>query len=451
MIRLLAMLSLLLVLAACTKEASTVSDAVSPSGIRFSHVQMAGDNVAINVAWPTDWAFRDSVNKAVPGIGTELTLAGGAKNYPAGQAGELFADMKVEASLVASADYVFGSLVFNKDKAKDVLLIANAHLSAPNFDQSWMERIAGGWDKNITENAARPQTKLFEATRWAILGASPLRESLALDTPGIFTNVKQEDIRKWHGEVFNRSKAVVATAGAMTAQEAGEMVDELFNGLPTSTAQLKTEAKANFAPRRILLHLPETTTSQLMFIQSIPPTREGKEAEDFVIMSTLGGGTKSVLFKAVREGLRASYDFGAGLDGFSRNMRLFYMTGEVETSKLSQTETVVAQTFETFAKEASENLSDVKAQLIDAAEKSKFDPKSMSFTAVLAQLDGQPSTDTLKLKAVLEAVTRDTVKARLAANYPKPAGFIIVAISPDRSALSGACVISAPEEAANCK
>jgi hypothetical protein len=56
----------------------------------------------------------------------------------------------------------------------------------------------------------------------------------------------------------------------------------------------------------------------------------------------------------------------------------------------------------------------------------------------------------LNLKKELEAVTSDAVKARLNESYPKPDDFLMVAISPDATALPGACVIESPQDAVKC-
>ncbi|GGY08122.1 hypothetical protein GCM10007160_39350 [Litchfieldella qijiaojingensis] len=70
MIRLIPLAAVIVSLAACSSEESNegtpaASSEVSPGGIHYTLIHVPeGDDVAMHVAWPTDWAYREDTNKA---------------------------------------------------------------------------------------------------------------------------------------------------------------------------------------------------------------------------------------------------------------------------------------------------------------------------------------------------------------------------------------------------
>jgi zinc protease len=425
----------------------------TPSGISYTLVLMPGkDDVGVQIAWPTNWIHRADVNQAVPYVGAQLILAGGAEGYAAGVAVETFADLKSEAYLNASPDYVYGELYFKKEHLDETIAIANAHLKAPLFDKNWLGRVADGLNASIKEAAAAANFPSFQTARWSLLGDQPLRQSLALDKPGIVSAVTVDDLKNWKQETIGRTNASIAIAGDLTVEAAGAAIDMLMQGLPEIAAGRALKPSLNYAHRTILLHRPDLKTSSLTFIAPLPPTKEGKEMEDIIIVQALGGDDQSALFKAVRTELRAAYGFGAGVDAYSRENRILAMNGEVETAKLSSVRDAVLAAYKKFKSDGPEgDIEPRKTPIRASIDEGKDNVSRMSFGALMASLDGQEPEMTLKVGELLAAVSIESVKARLTAAYPEAEQFVLIAVSPDQNSLSGACVIKSPEEAVKCK
>jgi zinc protease len=440
------------VISACNAKEPIASEETSPSGLHFNLIQMVGgEDIAIQIAWPTDWAYRENTSKAVPFVGADLLVAGGASGYPAGQAGEKFADLKAEARLYASPDFVFGSLKLNKTSQAEVLKITKAHLVSPAFDQAWLTRLSDGLQKEVSENATKPQGQLFNTLRWAVFGKQALRNAISLDDPDTFVSIKLEELQKWHSEVFTNAPKAIVVAGALTPQEAGAMIDLLLKDLPNPKAAFNKTAAPNYKARRILLHTPASTTSQLVFIKPTPPTSKGNEWKDLLITSSLGGDDRSALFKAIRTELRASYSFNAGSDNYTQDLRVLYIAGEVETTKLAQTEKAVLSAYGEFLKTGpAGDLATLKTSFYDNIEKMKQSPDALAVSAAQAVLEGKSAQYVLNLSAELKAITADDVQAYLKTNYGNADDFVVIAVSPDANALPGACVIKTPQEAVNC-
>ena len=444
----------LILLSGCQQEEKAgATTETSPGGIEYTRLYIPeAEDVAIQIAWPTNWPLRDDVNQAVPYIGTDLILAGGAEGFPPGEVVETFADLNAEGTMWVTADHLHGQLIAPKENLDKAIEIAAAHLAKPTMDQGWFERIQQGFAANMAETTSQPANRGYDALRWAILGDTPLRKALSVDPPEMITRATRAEVLDWHQQTVLRTGAKVVIAGEISQEDAGKAVDALFSGLPVGNAVAATDPTADFSPRRILLHIPTAQTSTLVFMGPLPPTREGSEFEDVLLATALGGDDKSVLFDAVRTGLRAGYGFGAGLDAYSRDLRVVVLSGEVETAKLAEAETIVSAAYSEFL--TAPKMGDLAARkepFKANGEQTATLPGAASFSALMAILDGQGANLALTMPALLDKVTDATVQARAASAFPKAETMIVLAVSPDASALPGACVITSPAEAVNCR
>jgi len=455
MIKHIAILFTLFGLTVCTANAEMISEQISPGGISYDLISMPEeDQVVIRIAWATDWAFREGVNPAVPYVGAQLLLASGAEGYSAGEISEVFADLNADGQIVASVDYVFGRLSFDKESAEEAITIANAHLRAPLLSENWLVRIKTGLKQQQSEANALPAQQGFAALRYAVIGDQPLLESLSLSRDAFFDDITRDDVVAWHGEIFTRNPFVIVIVGNLSAEEAGDTIDSLLAGLPQNMRIPQRDIALNYSPRRILLHLPDIETSRLTFIAPVPPTRAGSPADefmDFIIAAALGGGDQSELFNAVRTKLRASYGFGAGLSAYSRDNRFLVLTGEIDTARLAEAERVVRDAYAAFLQNGpSGNLDEYKAPMVQNIVDIPESIEGISFSTLLSLLDYRTASAVTHLADDLDQVTEASILSRLDTVYPKEDAFVVLAISPDETALSGACIITAPREAQMC-
>ena len=452
MIRIARALTAVLALSACQEDDPTASDETTTGGIEYRLIQLSeNENVTIQVAWPTDWAYREGVNQAAPYIGVQLILSGGADGHPAGEVVERFADLNAEGNLTPTTDHILGELTFERSTMAETVEIANAHLVAPTLEEAWFARIRDGIAQNMAEARVQPVHRSFDAARWAVFGDHPLRNALSLDEPGTFESLTRDDVVAWHLETITRVPEAIVIAGDLNAEEAGSAIDALFDGLPKHGGEITRQVDPNFSPRRILLHMPGAETTNLAFIAPLPATRLGKEFEDLIISQTLGGGDQSVLFEAVRTGLRASYDFGSGINNYTREHRILFLTGAVETNRLAETEMVVREAYAAFlATGPSGALSDRTAPLEAHLANLSDYVVDQARTELQSALDGFETGRTLALPDELATVTEASIAERLAADYPRESAFLVIAVSSDATALPAACVVTTPRAAADC-
>lgn len=424
----------------------------TPAGLAYHLIHMPDEEeVAIWVAWPTDWAYTAGRNQAVPHVGWELLLAGGAEGYAPGTATERFSDLDSYGDLVVTPDHILGSLSFDAKHLPETVEIANAVLRAPSFDEAWLARIKDGLEARISEAAAQPSFRGFDAVRWAVFGDQPLRGALSLDVPDAIKSVEVSDVRAWHEEVFTRSNLTIVVAGGIHPDIVGIAIDDVLKGLPETGRAMNRRVEADFSPRRILLHLPDTEVSWLSFIAPLPPTREGGEAEDLIITHALGGDDQSVLFEAVRNEARAAYDFHAGFANYTRELRILFMSGAVETGKLEEVSLAVLKAYAGLRDAGpAGDLDARKAPLRANIERNRDIADTMAFSGLQGALDGSGVERVLRFAEELDGVSAESIRTRLAASWPASDAFVVIAVSPERNALSGACVITHPRQAASC-
>ena len=443
---------LLLMLSACDSGKLLVHEGVSDTGLEYALVEMPGNKrITIQVAWPSNWAFDQAENQAVPYIASRLLLAGGTEEFPPSVVEEKFADIESEGFLMPSAEYVYGTLHYSPEHQDETLKIVNAHLESPTLDEKWLERIRDEFSGQMNEARPKAVSKGFEAMRWAVFGSQPVREFLSLDVPGMIDDVTRADVAKWVESTIKRSGAIIAVAGDLDIKEAGVIVDTLFDGVPEGKAGKKGSVEADFSPRRIVMHDPEAEVSTLSFIAKVPPTREGGESEDLVLSRALGGGNDSVLFEAVRTELRASYGYVAGFQGFTADNRFLLLSGQVETGKVAEAEKVIKLAYARFLVEGPDgDLQKRKEPFEESIKESRKDTGTMAFVALVAKLEGMKLEKILELQDEMKAVTEQSLKQRLSGSFPGADEFIVVVSSPDANALPGACVITEPVQAVDC-
>lgn len=427
----------------------TISAGKSPGGIPFMLVNVPDTEwVSIRVAWPTEWAMLEERNQAVPYVGANVILTGGAEGYPPAAVVEEFADLEAEGNIVPGLEHVFGSLAVPIENLDRAVAVANAHLRAPSFDEAWVDRARSTFAAGLKEQMDGSWGQAFDALRWSMLGDGSVRRAMNPGPSERVQEVTREDLVSWHAATFRTCCALVVVAGPLDGERAGRAVDSLFAGLPRGIAERKLTQRADFTPRRILLHRPEATASLLAFLGQKPPAHLDVMAEDHVILDALNA-LEGPLLEAARTRLRAAYRFNAGYDNFGRANRFLFFVGEVEATKLSAAETAIREAYAAFLSAGPSDSYDArKARLMTELTETMKYPSDAAMIALRGALleQGLPPMPNQELADT----SRDQMMARLG-QFPRAEELMVIAVSPDAKALPGACVIGTPEQAVNCK
>ncbi len=425
----------------------------SPAGQAFHFMpiyEKGVTDITVRVAWPTEWPMTEGRNQSVPYIGSELILSGGTAELKPQDVLEIFDSSNAQGFLVSSADHVFGELSFPKDHIERTVEIANEMLVTPQLNEQWMERTKQGFLENVGASQALSTTKMWNAARLASVGDTPLNDYLSLNDLDAIKAITRDDVAAWHAETFTKSGLTVVVTGAVSPEDAGQIIDDLLSGLPQGEARPPAPRIANIKPQTVLLHLPDAEKSAIGFLSKMPPRSEGGEFED-ILASALMSDANGPLFQAIRTDLRASYGFQAGVTNYARGLRPFFMFGEVDTDKLGEVRDATLDAYAAFKEKPDlTGLGEMKERFVSSANESIAFVDVSARAIMEAILDGNDPTVVPKIDTYYEAVTPETLTARLDSAFPNADSFAIFAISPDAEALPGACVIEAFEDVANC-
>jgi len=443
---------IVLSLSACQSKQNELTEEVSISGHAFTLVKMPGNNrITIRLAWPNTWVFSEQSNQAVPHIGTRLMLAGGAQGFPAGEVVEHFSDMNTEGSLWITLDNVLGVLHYSPEHKDESLKMANAHLRAPSMDERWFERIRDEFAVQMRADDAFADSQGFSALRWAVFGDQPVRASMSPGENRLIESVTRAEVVAWAKSVFTRNGLTITIAGDLSAAEAGASVDALLDGIPEGEPKSIETVSADFSAKRILLHVPESTTSTLSFIGKLPPLSENAEIEEYLLADAMSGDLKSGLLGTVRDELRASYRYGAEVSGFTSDHRFLILSGQIETSKIAAAEKQLRDAYSEFrANPVIENLEELKEPYSKDFKEFLKDTGSTSNAALAAKLLDMDPNIALKLQDALDGVTESSLSRRMKTVFPSADDLIVVVNTPDKAALPDACVITLPKQALDC-
>lgn len=429
--------------------ANTVTNEKSPGGLSYVRIHMPGaEKVAVRVAWPTDWATKEDANQAVPWVGARLMWSGGTEGLSAAESAESMSDIGAEIDLWAERETVKGWLSVKRENLGAAVEVTNARLRAPALPHNWFDRVRNELAAERVEYRSIPRNLGSEAMSWAMLGDVAVRRALDGELPDRFKEVLLSDVQSWHKSVFTSGPLWIVVAGDLEADAAGKAVDALFAGLPAAVPLEPLKPAVDKRPRRILLHLPKAETGRLFFVGHLPSIATGWKNEDNAIVRELD----KLLLEAARYELRAAYttDWYAWFDTYQNTY--FFVEGDISADKLADAEKIFRSVYASYRSKGPGSEVTVRAAALEGLQEATRDPNSASEVALFVlETRRDPVPIVGSPEAFVQTITLESMKARLAQAFPKPEDITIIAVSPNADSLPGACVITAPEQAVNCK
>ena len=130
---------------------------------------------------------------------------------------------------------------------------------------------------------------------------------------------------------------------------------------------------------------------------------------------------------------------------------MLFLTGEVQTGKLAEAEKAVREAYAAFRKNGVSGKPEaMKAPLLAGVRAALRSPLRLARSELQGALDGHAPGVSLKLVDAIKSLTGEQLLAHLHKAFPAEKDFIVVAVSPEKSALPGACIITRPQEAGRC-
>ena len=442
-----------LTLIGCKEDAST-GLLTSPAGHVFALLPLPDAAVvSVQVVWPMPWALDDRHNPAVSHLGTKLMLIGGVGDMTAQALQQAMAKLGADAFLLDAGITLRGAVTAPPASLDQAVTLTNLMLRNPAFPVDLLDQLRAAAAQSQTELYCGATEQAFLALRMAVMKDQPnYSESLSYSNAGLINAVTAADIKTWHAETLVSPGALIAVAGPIDAGAAARAVDLLFAGLPDTAAPTAAIKPMDLRPRSILLHVPSAQNTTLVVIAPMPPTGDAGEMDDIIGSYILGGDDRALLATTLTAQLGTPINFTASIDAFSRQNRILVMSGQIDTNQAAAVREGVIKTYVamTTTAPAKDQLARWTAHLASNLAAVKNNAANRAGAMLESMMDGNSPAAILQLDAMLTKVTPESVQARFAATYASPSDLIFVAISPDATALPGACVILQPKDVLNC-
>jgi len=436
-----------------TAQPTSVETLTSANGSEFYFAHMPDEErVNIDIIWQTDWALDENNNALVPVVGTQLMLAGGAGDLSAADLQSQFNDLVSDGTLNATADHVRGRLAVRHDQVQEAVAIANKVMVLPTLDERWMERIKDDIADGVAKEKIHSTYHAWDAVRRMVFGNTSTYRLTSNGGDQPVATVTRDEIVAWHKRTFVRANTIISVAGNISADDAKLRIDELLADMPMGEVAAPYDVKADFRTKTIIVQNDDVEKTTLAYLAPLSPTGDGGEYEDIIATHILGGGEQSRLFQAVRQQLRATYGFGAGLSAYTRKNRFVALSGEVETAKLQEVREIVKTTYTDYLKNGvtEEEADALRTMFNDGLSVNLSHASVVTFVIGESVLDGYPADRLVDLAQELAVLNAEKVNSHIANKFPKFEQFIELIITPTPIEQPGACYVQTADQVDAC-
>ena len=221
-------------------------------------------------------------------------------------------DAGAEMGFASDLDAVYGSMRLLADQRDEAFGLLKLAIESPRFDQNPIDRMRAQLVTGLRAAAQDPGTAAQKMWSKAIYGEHPYARP-AEGTIGSLGGITADDLRAFHRAVFARTNLHVGIVGAIDAETAKRVLDDLFGNLPEQP-DLKPVPDATLAlGQDLAVEYPLPQTSIYMAFPGIQRT-DPQFFAAYLMTDILGGDSLlSRLNEEVREKRGLSYGAGANL------------------------------------------------------------------------------------------------------------------------------------------
>lgn len=398
--------------------------------------------IAVELAFKNAGTAQDPIDKQGLVRMVSNTLDEGAGDLESQAFQQELTNHSITLRYGANRDALTGSLkTLSKyqDKAFDLLALS---LLEPRFDPAPFDRMRAENLARIRKSLSDPEWLTARLFNDVYFGDHPYAKNsggtlstLPILTPG--------DARNFHARALAKDNLLIAVAGDITAQDLGEVLDNVFGGLPNKS---QTQKFAPFTPSdvdkdtaRIVLHpsdIPQTVIHiGQRAIDHMDPLYQAAQIMNFILG---GSGFGSRLTEEVRE-----------KRGLTYGIYSYILTRDLDDLLMIQTSTEnqnVAEVLEIIHTEISrlrdepiteQTLKDAQTYLIGSLPLSLSSTNAIAGLMLSLQMDGLPMDYLERRREQIEQATIEDVR-QVAQDMLSPDALTIVmtgapdGVTPDK-------------------
>lgn len=433
-------------------KTSTNSELKTPGGLPYRHIVVRGDpQHTISIAFRDDWSVRQPERRSAAYAFAGSMILLGTKAIKQGDLYEDLNDLRTRFSVSASSRQASIQLAGPPAKLAAAADLAGKVLAAPALPEARLVRNIKSARVGYAQGRDRADTIASQLLTHLIVD-DRRRVDLASLKPDLYADVTPDDIRAWRDAVMTRDRAVIVSAGPMSASDAAAVIDKLMAGLPAKGAAVpKTTTPLRNPGKVVLLVKPGIAQTS---IAAGGPT-EWKSSPDLtagnLAARVLGGDFTSRLNAIVRGKLGATYGIRAGLTGFDHGAYGLVISSAVDNAKAAAALDAVRETYRTFLANGitTAELDAQRAKMIQEVKDrtTKAQPTAQQAQSLL--MAGLPLELMATQEKRLKALTADEVN-RLAKERMAKLPLTVVVVAPTADAITADCVIKSPDEIDTC-
>lgn len=379
----------------------------------------------------TGWLVEDNT---VPVVSIQFSFGGGTTQDPEGKeglanlmtglfdegAGDLDSqafqsrldELGAEMAFSVTRDRMRGNMKMLAEKRDEALNLLALAVQKPRFDDEAIDRIREQLVAELKASEKDPKTIAQNRLLTLIYGKHPYARR-GEGTPETLATINRDDLVKAHHAMFARDNIHIGIVGPVSANEAATIIDKIFGALPEK-AELKKieEAKLNLGGMaNVNYDLPQTS---LMLVYPGVKRNDPDFFAAYLMNYVLGGpGLTSRLFSEVREKRGLAYTVGSSLMLYDHSATLAVSTG-TRSSEAQKSLSTIRSEVKKMADEgvSEQELDEAKSYVIGSyAVQNMGSSSDIAATLVSLQDENLPIDYIEKRRALIEAVTRDQVKA----------------------------------------
>ncbi|MBL0941305.1 MAG: insulinase family protein [Alphaproteobacteria bacterium] len=289
-----------------------IQEIKSPGGLKAWLVEdKTTPVISLSYAFKAGSAVDPKGKDGVAELTKAMLMEGAGELNKQAFAGKL-QDLAIDLEYSASLDFFTGTLTTLKKNHQEAARLLNLTLTKPRLELEALKRVK---DQQITylKNVAHNPVYLANLKIMQKLYPNHPYQRDCSGTLQTIPNIKIEDIRHYITNYLSQDKLVIGIAGNLTAQEAGEMIDKVFQGVPVKGQVVETSyMRVNKRAQTIILQkdIPQST---VIFAHHGVTFKDPELLKVTLLMRILGAGDTSRLNEEIREKRGLSYTVGAGL------------------------------------------------------------------------------------------------------------------------------------------
>lgn len=350
------------------------------------------------------------------------------------------------------AGYVGGTIFLPADKVPAAIPTLAGVFQKPAYPEEELSdrhtKVVKGWrEKYVRENLNHLQTAAIEI----LLPDYPLKHNYQLPSVADIKPPTTEQLASWHKTVFGRNNLLVAVAGNIREGDAAALIDQVFGGLPEVTLPAEP-AEPQLQPKKATIRI-ERATTQVYVRAYLPVRRFNDDLEKTIALAiavqAFGAGSKSILYKSIRNELGAAYGTSANLVTLTPSLGLVVVTLQLDPEKApaaiarlkSDYDELLSKGVEIgHVKETTEELK--KAEL----ERTVVSRASNLLQYEARQLSVQRVREMIKL---YDQISAERVNELIREILPKE--MLTVVLGPESVKIAADCTIKDVKDIAKCK